>query len=111
MTNILSDIDLFLDGGNPVAIAEGVAERLKKRRLERNMSQQSLSGRSGVSLGSLKRFETRHEISLKHLLMLAVTLDSTEDFHALFSKRLYGSIDEVLQEKELKKRHRGKRDV
>jgi transcriptional regulator with XRE-family HTH domain len=111
MTNILSDIELILDGGNPYAIANGIAERLRKRRLELNLSQQSLAGRSGVSLGSLKRFENQHEISLKHLLMLSVTLDSTEDFHALFSKRLYGSIDEVLHEKELKKRQRGKRHV
>ena len=46
--------------------------------------------------GSLKRFEDLHEISLKHLLMLAVVLDATEEFDSLFSKRQHESMDEAL---------------
>jgi len=41
------------------AIAQGIAIRLRNRRLALNLSQQALATRSGVSLGSLKRFEAK----------------------------------------------------
>jgi len=43
--------------------------------------------------------------------MLAVVMDDTEEFDALFSKPHYQSIKEALTMKESKKRKRGKRDV
>jgi transcriptional regulator with XRE-family HTH domain len=100
-----------MDSCNPYAIAKGIAGNLKMRRLELNLSQQSLADKSGVSLGTLKRFENRFEISLKHLLMLAVAMDASDEFIPLFSKRKYESIDEVINTKEVKKRLRGKRHV
>jgi transcriptional regulator with XRE-family HTH domain len=97
MINILADSDFVLDGYNPAEIAKGIAERLRKRRLELNLTQQTLAKRAGVSLGSLKRFENNYEISLKHLLMIAVVLDATEEFASLFIRRQFENIDQVLQ--------------
>lgn len=107
MINILADSDFVLDVYNPAEIAKGIAERLRKRRLEMNLTQQTLAKRSGVSLGSLKRFENNHEISLKHLLMIAVVLDATEEFTSLFIRRQFENIDQVL-ESSSGKRQRGK---
>jgi len=108
MTNILTDNTFILDAYNPAAIAKGIRNRMRERRLELNLTQKGLADKAGVSLGSLKRFETSSEISLKHLLMIAVVLDATEEFGALFSKPQYQSIKEVIKLTTKKKRVRGR---
>lgn len=110
MTNILSDNNFPLDDFNPFALAQKMAMRLKQKRLEQNLTQEALAKRSGVSLGSLKRFEQQYEISLKHLLMLAVALDCTAEFSALFAGQHYNSIDDVLKANAVAKRKRGRRN-
>lgn len=109
--NILSHISFVIDDFNPKAIAKEIAGNLRQRRLESDLSQEALAKRSGVSLGTLKRFENRHEISLKHLLMIAVTLGATNEFHKLFIQKQYQSIDELLKVKESKTRKRGRKNV
>ena len=109
MTNILSNNKFVLDEFNPNSIAENIAKRLKLRRLELNLTQKELSNKSGVSYGSIKRFEQTFEISLKNLLMIAVVLNSTEEFNKLFSKEQYNSIDEIIKLAEKKKRKRARK--
>ncbi len=99
---------LLLDDFNPQAIARSIAGRMRRKRLMLNITQQSLSQKSGVSLGSLKRFENSYEISLKHLLQLALALDSLDDFQNVFSANNYQSIDEILVMKKTKERERGR---
>lgn len=111
MTNILSVNEFVLDDFNPEAIMKKVAERLKRSRLELNLSQVALAAKSGVSWGSLKRFEHTGEISLKNLVMLAVALDSTEEFGLLFGKQQYQSIDELINKNKAKTAKRGRRNV
>lgn len=108
---MIADNDFLLDAFNPAALANGIAARMRDRRLELNLTQKGLASKAGVSLGTLKRFENSHEISLKHLLMIAVVLDATEEFSLLFSKRQYESIDEVLKKSATKKRERGRRNA
>jgi len=108
--NKIADIELCLDDFNPVYIAEYIAVNFKKRRLELNLTQQILSTRSGVSLGSIKRFEKTSEISLKHLLMTAVVLQVTEDFYSLFSKKQYSSISEIENTYKTKIRQRARKN-
>lgn len=110
MDKIIADNDFIPDAINPVAIAAGIAARLRQRRLELTLTRKALSEKSGVSQGSLKRFEDSHEISLKHLLMLAVVLNSTEEFETLFSRRQFSSIDEALKAVSSKSRKRGRRN-
>ena len=49
--------------------------------------------------GGFKRFEREHQIALASLIKLAIALDCEADFAALFSKRGYASIQEVLDER------------
>ncbi len=103
----MESFDLF----NPTALARGISSRLKILRLSENLSQEALSKRSGVSLGSLKRFEQNGEISLKHLLMLAVTLGAGEEFASLFPAREYKSIDDLLKLQSKPQRKRGRKKI
>lgn len=111
MTKIIADNDFILNAFNPAALAKGIAERMRERRLELNLTQQGLAEKAGVSLGSLKRFENSNEVSLKHLLMIAVVLDATEEFETLFSRQQYQSIEEVMRLTTSRKRARGRRNV
>lgn len=62
-----------------------LAERFVKRRKEQKMTQRALAIQSGVSYGSIRRFESQGDISLKSLLKLALVLQCLEDFDQLFS--------------------------
>ena len=73
-----------------------VAQRMRARRKEWGFSQAELAARSGVSLGSLKRFEQQGEISLRSLAKLAVALGCQADFDVLFAQKHYGSIEEAI---------------
>jgi len=57
-----------------------VRDQFKERRLLIGYTQVSLSEKSGVPLGSIKRFEKSGEISLKSLLKLSVPLECIDDF-------------------------------
>lgn len=85
-------------------------ENFKNRRLSFDLTQEGLANKSGVSLGSLKRFETSGQISLESLLKLAVILECLDDFlHiAQENKQTINSIDELLEKKESVKKQRGK---
>jgi transcriptional regulator with XRE-family HTH domain len=60
-----------------------IANRHKVLRKQAGFSQSELAKRSGVSLGSLKRFETTGQISLESLLLLADVLNRLDDFDAI----------------------------
>ena len=77
----------------------GVAKRLKLLRKRKKISQEKLAMQSGVSLGSIKRFETTGEISLKSLTKLATALKCQSDIKLLFSQIPYDSIEEVVNER------------
>ena len=79
---------------------------MSKRMAELGMTQQMLADKSGVSLGSIKRFEQQGLISLQHILHIAVVLNAAEDFANLFTRPNYNSIDELAK---LKKEHIRKR--
>ncbi|MEI8114669.1 MAG: helix-turn-helix transcriptional regulator [Bacteroidia bacterium] len=109
--NILSDNDFLLDDFNPGVILKNIAGRMKRNRLELNLSQNALAKKSGISLGSLKRFEQTGEISLKSMVMLALALDATHEFTQLFAGSQYQSINELLSKDKAKNAKRGRRNV
>ena len=82
----------------PEEIDRALAKRLRKVRKRRSISQQKLSGQSGVSLGSIKRFESTGMISLLSLTKLAMALGCEEELRVLFDKVVYRSIEEVINE-------------
>jgi transcriptional regulator with XRE-family HTH domain len=81
-----------------LSIKKDIAARVRARRKEGGLSQTELAATSGVSLGSLKRFENKGEISLTSLLKLAIALGYESDFAALFERKNYQSLDEVINE-------------
>ena len=64
----------------PFDFLEEIVLRHKTIRKQAGFSQSELAKRSGVSLGSLKRFETTGQISLESLLKLVEILNRLEDF-------------------------------
>ena len=74
-----------------------IAERMAQLRTRKKHSQKSLALRSGVSLGSLKRFEQTGEISLQSLTKIAIALEVEGELEELFSKVPFASIEEVIQ--------------
>lgn len=94
----------------PSSILLQIAETVKTRRLELNLTQSALAKRSDMSLSSYRRFETMGDISLKSLVQIAFVLDATDDFLELFSKKQYTSIDEVIASSKVKTRQRGTRN-
>ena len=66
--------DFIFNKKTPKEINMLIAERIRKIRRRRKISQKRLSEKSGVSLGSVKRFENSGEISLISLTKIAVAL-------------------------------------
>lgn len=88
-----------------------IRERMVRRRKGLHLSQQALAEKSGVSLGSVKRFETTNQISLVSLVKIAFALRCEDDFDALFARPAYTSIDDVIaaRRKALKREREEKR--
>ena len=85
----------------PLEFLTQIAQNAKAKRLSLNLSQHNLSLRSGVSLGSIKRFERTGKISLESLLKLALVLKSLEAFNSLFAKdslQSLPSLDAILKQ-------------
>ena len=86
----------FLNQKTPNEIAKSLAEKIKHHRKKLKISQEVLAQKSGVSLGSIKRFETKYEISLQSFIKIAIALDMDNDLNNLFKTKTYSSIDEVI---------------
>lgn len=98
---------LNINISTPSSIIEDLKDKYKQLRLSFNLTQAGLSKRSGVSLGSLKRFENSGQISLYSLLKLSLVLECLDDFQHIADKKepIFGSLDELLeQKKSIKKR-------
>ena len=67
----------------PRSVLKSTAIKVRDLRRQRKYSQSELADRSGVSLGSLKRFEATGLISLESFLKLLHILDRLEEFDAI----------------------------
>ena len=77
-----------------------LAQRVRNIRKRRSISQKRLSEMSGVSYGSVKRFETTGQISLLSLTRIAMALDLAEEMRNLFTNIPYRNIEEVINERK-----------
>ena len=75
-----------------------IADRVRLIRKRRSISQEKLAQISGVSFGSVKRFETTGQISLLSLTRIAMALDMADDLRQLFTEGPYRNIQEVINE-------------
>lgn len=71
--------------------------RILRRKMK--ISQSRLSSLSGVSLGSIKRFEQTGEISLHSFARITVALNCDESLIKVFKKEYYSSIMDIINEK------------
>ena len=115
MHNKLCIIGLIMDisaiiNNSPDSILKGIAERVKERRLERNLTQRAFAKRAGVGYDAYRKFENIGEITLRNLLLCAMVLDDTDGFTGLFVRKSYQSIDELLKIQEVSKRKRGSKN-
>ena len=73
-----------------------IAANVKKLRKRKKISQTMLATKSGVSLGSIKRFEQTGEISLQSLTKIAIALEVEDEMEKIFKEVPFGSIQEII---------------
>lgn len=101
---------LSINLNTPDSVCEQLKKSFKQKRLSLDLTQEGLSKKSGVSLGSLKRFEKSGQISLESLLKLSVVLECLDDFLNIANKKdeRIDSIDEILNKEKEPIKKRGK---
>lgn len=87
-------------------IAAELAVRLRNRRLAQNLTLEGLARRSGVALGTLKKFERTGQIALVSFIRLVVTLNDEAALAGLLLEQKFETLDEVLQSGNRPKRGR-----
>ena len=84
------------DFKTPGELGRLIAQNVRERRKARKLSMKRLSEMTGVSHGSIKRFESSGMISLTSLLKIAIVLDCADEFEQLFARAMPASIQEIL---------------
>lgn len=69
---------------SPAKVMQELVTKTQQLRKQNGVSQLELAKRSGVSFGSVKRFETTGQISLESLLKIAYFFNRLEDFTTVF---------------------------
>ena len=92
----------------PEGAAEAMAGRMRKLRLAKGWKQVTLAGRSGVTLASLRRFESSGRVSLQNLLKLTFALNRLSDFDAIFEDQRAMSMAELESGEAKPPRKRGR---
>ena len=75
-----------------------LARRVRNIRKRRAISQEKLAQMSGVSYGSIKRFEASGQISLISLTKIAMALEIADELRTIFTQVPYKDIQEVINE-------------
>ena len=88
--------DFLFNPKTPNDIAHELVEKIKQYRKKLKISQVQLAAKSGVSLGSIKRFESKYEISLNSFIKILIALNLEHDLENLFLQKSYNSIEEVI---------------
>lgn len=73
-----------------------IAQKIAGLRKRKKITQKELAAKSGVSLGSVKRFEQCGEISLQSLTKIAIALGVEGELVTLFDEVPFASIEEVI---------------
>ncbi len=83
---------------SPEEIAKKMANRLRRIRKLRGLTQQQLANRSGISYASLRRFEKTGQASVSLLVKICMELGTINEINSLFTTPVYNSIEEVLRD-------------
>jgi len=94
----------------PTEICRELSNRLRAQRLFKNMKQQELAERSGVSTGTIKNLETKAQVSFENFIQIVCTLGLAGELENLFNVEAQSIADlekiEKLKTKRLRKRAR-----
>jgi transcriptional regulator with XRE-family HTH domain len=91
---MLANYNLYSIEKTPSAIQQEIALKVRVLRKQVGYSQADLATRSGVSLGSIKRFERTGQISFESLLKVAYLLGRLVDFDPVFKSK---EVDKSIQ--------------
>jgi len=94
---------------NPAEMGLSLALRIKTLRLMKNWTREYLAIRAGVSVSSLRRFETSGMASLELVMKLAFAFSRLEEFSTLFLPPQAQSIAELESSANSKLRKRGRK--
>ena len=88
-----------------------IAENVRERRLQMNLTQEGLAERSGVPLSTLRKFEQKGNISLESFLKLLSVIGGLEEVINALKPNIpnFKSIDEVLKSEEEITKKRGRK--
>ena len=90
----------------PADVAADLAKRLRTRRLARNLTQEGLARRSGVALGTLKKFERSGATSLVSFIRMVVALGEEAGLEQLLADQEFETLDQLLATPKTRKRGR-----
>jgi len=95
----------------PSKVQKKLAENVRQRRLQMELTQEGLANRSGVPLPTLRKFEQKGTISLESFLKLQMVLGGLENILKATEVKETGfsSIDDVLDADITSSRKRGTR--
>ncbi|PCH99928.1 MAG: transcriptional regulator [Alphaproteobacteria bacterium] len=95
----------------PSKAQKKLAENVRLRRLQMDLTQEGLAARSGVPLPTLRKFEQKGSISLESFLKIQMVLGGLENILKAIEvkKTEFSSIDDVLESSSALTRKRGKR--
>ncbi len=105
-----NDNILAFISNTPDALMQSIAERVRQIRLRLNWTQKLLAAKVGIPLATYRRFESLGEISLRGLVMIAISLGAEDDLGQLFSAKNYQSIDELIDSTKIEQRKRATRN-
>ena len=87
-------------------ILKELSSRLRSRRLARNLTQKGLARRSGVALGTLKKFESTGRVSLASFVRLAIALKDEAALEGILLEEEFRTLEDVLRAERKPRRGR-----
>jgi len=93
----------------PEELLIGLAEKVRKRRLEKGLSRATLQSFTGVPAPTIAHFENCAKISLEAFIRIAAALGYNEEIKSLLQEPKYSTMDEMETIKKNRNRKRGQR--
>ncbi len=85
-----------------------LSTRMRELRLSKNWTRETLALRAGITISSLKRFETTGKASLELILKVSFALSRLQEFDGLFLPSAASSMKELEEQNREIKRSRGR---
>ena len=83
----------------PFEMTLGVAKRFRELRRAKKITLKRVSEKSGVPYSTIRRFESKGEISLLAFIKITSAIDEDDAITGLFTEHVPSSIEEVIRER------------